>query len=72
MQIKNMARCALFAALHVWQFAVVNHDVTYLLLMIQYLVPGLVLAWSYDRTGTLWTPIAIHAVANALSAWALA
>ena len=64
--------CVLFAALHVWQFAVVNHDITYFLLMIQYLVPGLVLAWSYDRTGTLWTPIAIHAVANALSAWALA
>ena len=64
--------CALFALLHVWQFAVVNQDVTYFLLMIQYLVPGLVLAWCYDRTGTLWTPIAVHAAANALSAWALA
>ncbi|MFR5405539.1 MAG: type II CAAX prenyl endopeptidase Rce1 family protein [Oscillibacter sp.] len=29
--------------------------------MLQYLVPGLVLAWVYDRTGTLWTSIGLHA-----------
>ena len=63
--------CALFALLHVWQFAVVNRDITYFLLMLQYLVPGLVLAWVYDRTGTLWTSIGLHAAANALSAWTL-
>lgn len=39
--------------------------------MLQYLVPGLVLAWVYDRTGTLWTSIGLHAAANALSAWTL-
>ena len=43
--------CLLFALLHVWQFAVVKQDVTYFLLMIQYLVPGLVLAWAYDHSG---------------------
>lgn len=59
--------CALFALVHVWQFAVVNHDITYFLLMVQYLVPGLVLCWAYDRSGTLWTAIGIHAAANALS-----
>ena len=59
--------CALFALLHVWQFAVVNHDITYFLLMVQYLVPGLVLCWVYDRSGTLWTAIGVHAAANALS-----
>ena len=63
--------CALFALLHVWQFALVNRDITYFLLMLQYLVPGLVLAWVYDRTGTLWTSIGLHAAANALSAWTL-
>ena len=63
--------CLLFALLHVWQFAVVNRDVTYFLLMLQYLVPGLVLAWVYDRTGTLWTSIGLHAAANALAAWTL-
>ena len=63
--------CVLFALLHVWQFAVVNQDLTYFLLMLQYLVPGLVLCWVYDRTGTLWTSIGLHALANALSVWSL-
>ena len=62
--------CLLFALLHVWQFAVVSRDITYFLLMVQYLVPGLVLAWAYDRSCTLWTSIALHAAANALSACA--
>lgn len=66
-----LVSCLLFALLHVWQFAVVNQDITYFLLMIQYLVPGLVLAWVYDRTGTLWTSIGLHAAANALSAWTI-
>lgn len=63
--------CLLFAFLHVWQFAVVKQDMTYFLLMVQYLVPGLVLAWAYDYAGTLWSPILLHVAANALSAWSL-
>lgn len=63
--------CLLFALLHVWQFAVVKRDMTYFLLMVQYLVPGLVLAWAYDHSGTLWTAIGLHAAANALSVWSL-
>ena len=64
--------CLLFALLHVWQFAVVHQDITYLLLMVQYLVPGLVLAWAYDRSGTVWASIALHAAANALAVLAFA
>lgn len=59
--------CALFALLHVWQFAVANRDAGYLLQMIQYLIPGLVLAWAYDHSGTLWASIGLHAGVNALS-----
>ena len=70
--VAYLVSCALFALLHVWQFAVVHQDVTYFLLMLQYLVPGAVLAWVYDRSGTLWTSIALHALANALSVWAMA
>lgn len=66
-----LVSCALFALLHVWQFAVVNQDITYFLLMIQYLVPGLVLAWAYEHSGTLWTSIGLHAAANALSVWTM-
>ena len=69
--VAYLGSCALFALLHVWQFAVVERDVTYFLLMIQYLVPGVVLAWAYEHSGTLWTSIGVHAVANALSAWTM-
>ena len=59
--------CALFALLHVWQFAVVNRDAAYFLLMVQYLIPGLILAWAYDHSGTLWASIGLHTGLNALS-----
>ena len=72
--LKNKSRlmgyvvsCLLFALLHVWQFAVNNQDVTYFLVMVQYLVPGMVLAWAYEHSGTLWTAIGVHAAVNALS-----
>lgn len=62
-----LASCLLFALLHVWQFAVAGRDPAYFLLMAQYLIPGLVLAWAYDHSGTLWASIALHAGVNALS-----
>lgn len=69
--VAYLASCFLFALIHVWQFAVVNQDITYFLLMVQYLVPGAVLAWVYESSGTLWASIGLHAAANALSAWAM-
>lgn len=66
-----LVSCLLFALLHVWQFAVVNRDVTYFLLMVQYLVPGVVLAWAFEHSGTLWASVALHAAANALSVWTM-
>ena len=57
----------LFAFLHVWTFALSSWDVSYLTLMLQYLAPGLVFTWAYDRSGTLWTSILLHAAANALA-----
>lgn len=66
-----LVSCLLFAFLHVWQFAVGGGGIAYLCLMIQYLVPGLVLAWVYEHSGTLWTSIGLHAAANALTMLAL-
>lgn len=66
-----LVSCLLFALLHVWQFAVVSRDITYFLLMVQYLVPGLVLAWAYEHSGTLWASVALHAAANALAVWTM-
>ena len=69
--VAYLVSCLLFALIHVWQFAVVQQDITYFLLMVQYLVPGAVLAWAYESSGTLWASIGLHAAANALSAWTL-
>lgn len=60
----------LFAFLHVWTFALSAWDVSYFALMLQYLAPGLVFAWAYDRSGTLWTSILLHAIVNALALYA--
>ena len=63
--------CVLFAFLHVWQFAAGDLlSFSRILLLVQYLVPGLVLAWSYDRSGNLWAPILVHVSANVLYVWA--
>ena len=62
------ASAALFAAFHVWQFAAVHQDVAHLLLCLQYMVPGAMLAWAYERSGTLWSAVGVHAAANALAA----
>ena len=64
--------CALFAFLHVWTAALSNWDLGYLILMLQYLVPGLVFAWAYEHSGTLWTSILLHALVNALSLFTIA
>lgn len=65
------ASCLLFAFLHVWTFALSAGNIGYLTLMIQYLVPGLIFAWAFDHSGTLWTSILLHASVNALSLWTI-
>lgn len=63
--------CALFAALHVWQFAAVDQSLGAFLLMLQYFVPGVVFAWCYEQSGTLWASILPHAFVNALAMWSI-
>lgn len=66
-----LVSCLLFAFLHVWQFVVINHDFWYLLLMLQYLVPGLVMAWTFERSGSLWGSILLHCIVNGLAVWSV-
>lgn len=58
--------CLLFAFLHVWQFAVVQTDLPHFLLMLQYLVPGFTLAWTYEKSGNLWGCVLLHSFVNAM------
>lgn len=61
----------LFAFLHVWQYAAVSWDFSYLLLAVQYMIPGLVMAWVFERSGSLWGSILLHCIVNGLSAWSV-
>lgn len=63
--------CLLFAFLHVWQFVVIRRDLSYLPLMLQYLAPGLAFAWTYEKSGTLWGSVLLHAMVNALAVWVI-
>lgn len=38
---------------------------------LQYLPGGLVLAWAYERSGSIFTPIAIHMIINAIGTFAM-
>lgn len=65
--VAYLVSCLLFAFVHVWQYAWGSRDITYFWLMMQYLVPGMVLAWTYDHSGSLWTSVGLHSLTNALS-----
>lgn len=57
-----------FALYCVWQFVYTygTVDFRYLLLFLQYVPMSLALTWCYDNGGSIWSPIALHMVLNAL------
>ena len=59
-----VASIAMFGLYHVWQFAYLYQDWTYLLYALQYIPITLALTWSYEHTGSLWVPIFFHASNN--------
>ena len=61
----------LFAFFQVWAFSAAPWQLSRIPMLLLYLVPGLVFAWVYDRSDTLWTAILLHAGVNALALWAL-
>ena len=58
---------AVFALYHIWQYALVSMDVTLLIYALQYIPASVALAWCYERTGSLWTPVVYHALSNLAS-----
>ena len=54
----------LFAAIHILGYLDLYSGREILLAGLQYLVPGLVLAWAYHRSDTIYVPIVIHALIN--------
>lgn len=61
--------CFLFAFLHTQCFFTGGWDFSCLPVMVQYFVPGAVMAWTFERSGSLWGSILLHGTVNALSVW---
>ncbi len=57
----------MFAICHVWQYAIVAADWTVLIYVLQYLPAAFALAWAYERSGSIWVPIGMHMLINAMS-----
>ena len=66
-----IASTVLFSIYHVWQFAVRSGEPMYLLAALQYIPISYVLAWGYERSGTIWTTIFFHMGYNAFSFYLL-
>lgn len=62
---------AFFAAIHVVGYLDICSQRDLLLAFLQYLPAGLVLGWAYEKSGTIFAPIAIHTVVNAMGILAM-
>ena len=57
----------LFTLMHNWQYFLLYPAAKVLLSCIPYLPASVALAWTYEKAGTIWAPITLHALINALS-----
>lgn len=56
-----------FAAIHVWQYALLYDWKSILLAALQYVPAGIALGWTYEKSDTIWAPILLHMAINAIS-----
>ena len=61
------ASCLLYTALYIGRLLLEGGGLPGVALVLQYLTVSAVLAWSYDKTGTIWTPVLVHITVNALA-----
>ena len=59
--------CLLFAFMHTWQYFGLYPARDVLLNCLPYLPAAVALAWTYEKSNTIWCPIALHAIINAAS-----
>ena len=53
--------------MHNWQYFMLYPAASVLISCIPYIPASIALAWTYERAGTIWASITLHAVVNALS-----
>ena len=56
-----------FALLHLWSNLVMDFEWIKLLYLLQYVPGAIVLAWCYERSNTIWSPIVLHMAINFIS-----
>ena len=66
-----VASVTAFSVYHVWSYAVGGGNPALLLYALQYVPVSIVLAWAYERSGSIWTNIFFHMGFNALSFYVL-
>lgn len=57
----------LFTLMHNWQYFAAYPAGKVLLSCIPYIPASVALAWTYEKAGTIWASISLHAIINALS-----
>ena len=57
----------LYGLYHVWQYALIYADAGMLLYAVQYIPVSLALAFCYERTESVWPPVFVHMIVNAVS-----
>lgn len=57
----------IFGVFHIWQYALVYREPLLLIYTIQYIPHSIGLAWSYERSNSIWAPIFLHAAMNMLA-----
>ncbi|SHI19115.1 hypothetical protein SAMN02745823_03212 [Sporobacter termitidis DSM 10068] len=58
---------ALFSVYHLWQYFLGGFDWMLLLYLLQYIPAAIALCWCYERSGSIWAPILLHAAINFIS-----
>lgn len=61
----------IFSAVHIVQYIGVYSPRNLLLALVQYIPAGLVLAWAYRKSGSIFAPIVIHALINAIGLFSI-
>ena len=53
-----------FAVYHLWDYMLFDFKPEIIIYSIQYIPASIALAWCYERGGTIWAPILLHAAIN--------
>lgn len=59
--------CLIFTFMHTWQYFGAHPVTSVLLSCLPYIPASIALAWVYEKSGTIWASITMHALINAVS-----